>query len=68
MKLYSWGAAPNPRRVLIYLAEKGIELEVVEAGEGAHLTDDYLARYDGRIVPMLELDVGGVNVSSGDFY
>ena len=58
MKLYSWGAAPNPRRVLIYLAEKGIELEVVEAGEGAHLTDDYLARYDGRIVPMLELDDG----------
>ena len=58
MKLYSWGAAPNPRRVLIYMAEKGIEIPVVEAGEGAHLTDDYLARYDGRIVPMLELDDG----------
>ena len=58
MKLHSWGAAPNPRRVLIYLAEKGIELEVVEAGEGANLTDDYLARYDGRMVPMLELDDG----------
>ena len=58
MKLHSWGAAPNPRRVLIYLAEKGIELEVVEAGEGAHLTDGYLARYEGRIVPMLELDDG----------
>ena len=58
MKLYSWGPAPNPRRVLIYLAEKGIALEVVEAGAGAHLSDDYLARYDGRIVPMLELDDG----------
>ena len=58
MKLYSWGAAPNPRRVLIYMAEKGIEIEVVEAGEGAHLTDDFLARYEGRIVPMLELDDG----------
>ncbi len=58
MKLYTWGPAPNPRRVLIYLAEKGIELEVVEAGAGAHLSDDYLARYDGRIVPMLELDDG----------
>ena len=58
MKLYSWGAAPNPRRVLIYVAEKSIELEVVEAGEGGHLTDDFLARYDGRIVPMLELDDG----------
>ena len=58
MKLYSWGAAPNPRRVLIYMAEKGIEIPVVEAGEGAHLTDDFLAHYDGRIVPMLELDDG----------
>ena len=58
MKLYSWGAAPNPRRVLIYMAEKGIEIPVVEAGEGAHLTGDFLARYDGRIVPMLELDDG----------
>ena len=58
MKLYSWGAAPNPRRVLIYMAEKGIEIPVVEAGEGAHLTDDYLSRYNGRIVPMLELDDG----------
>ena len=58
MKLYSWGAAPNPRRVLIYMAEKGIEIPVVEAGEGANLTDDFLARYDGRIVPMLELDDG----------
>ena len=56
MKLYSWGAAPNPRRVLIYMAEKGIEIPVVEAGEGVHLTDDFLARFDGRIVPMLELD------------
>ena len=58
MKLYTWGRAPNPRRVLIYVAEKDIELEVVEAGEGAHLTDDYLARYEGRMVPMLELDDG----------
>ena len=58
MKLYSWGSAPNPRRVLIYMAEKGIEIPVVEAGEGAHLTDDFLARFDGRIVPMLELDDG----------
>ena len=58
MKLYTWARAPNPRRVLIYVAEKDIELEVVEAGEGAHLTDDYLARYEGRMVPMLELDDG----------
>ena len=58
MKLYSWGRAPNPRRVLIYAAEKGIELEVVEAGAGEHLSDGYLDRYEGRMVPMLELDDG----------
>lgn len=58
MKLYGWGQAPNPRRVLIYLAEKGIEIEVVEAGAGARLSDEYLARYEGRAVPMLELDDG----------
>ena len=51
MKLYGWGQAPNPRRVLIYLAEKGIEIEVVEAGAGARLSDEYLARYEGRAVP-----------------
>jgi len=26
MRLYSWGAAPNPRRVRIFIAEKGIEV------------------------------------------
>ena len=26
MKLYIWGKAPNPRRVLIYLEEKGIDV------------------------------------------
>jgi glutathione S-transferase len=58
VKLYSWGRAPNPRRVLIYLAEKGIEIPIVEAGEGARLSDDYLAHYEARTVPMLELDDG----------
>ena len=27
MKLYDGGRAPNPRRVRIFLAEKGIEIE-----------------------------------------
>ncbi len=58
MKLYDWNPAPNPRRVLIYLAEKGIEVPIVDVGEGARLSDTYLAGYEARIVPMLELDDG----------
>ncbi|MFN0318386.1 MAG: hypothetical protein ACKVQA_25455 [Burkholderiales bacterium] len=27
MKLYVWGPAPNPRRVKMYLAEKGLTVE-----------------------------------------
>ncbi len=59
MKLYNWNRAPNPRRVLIFLAEKGIEVPVVEAGgEGSTLSDDYRGSYSAALVPMLELDDG----------
>lgn len=60
MKLYSWKGAPNPRRVLIFLKEKGIEIPIVEAGvtNGAVLTDEFLASDGQRMVPALELDVG----------
>ncbi|MCG8544145.1 MAG: glutathione S-transferase, partial [Alphaproteobacteria bacterium] len=30
MKLYTSGVAPNPRRVAIFLAEKGIDVPVVD--------------------------------------
>ncbi len=30
MKLYQSTGAPNPRRVTVFLAEKGIEIEKVE--------------------------------------
>lgn len=60
MKLYDWQHAPNPRRVRIFLAEKGLEIPIVEVGapEGAVLSDEFLAHYPQRIVPMLELDDG----------
>lgn len=35
MKLYSSKWAPNPRRVRIFLKEKGIEVETVEVDMGA---------------------------------
>ena len=60
MKLYDWKGAPNPRRVLIFLKEKGIEMAVIDVGadEGARLSDDFLSNDDHRLVPTLELDDG----------
>jgi hypothetical protein len=33
MKIYDWHIAPNPRRLHIYLAEKGIKVDLVEVGQ-----------------------------------
>ena len=35
MKLYDGGRAPNPRRVRVFLAEKGIEVPLVHVDMGA---------------------------------
>lgn len=59
MKLYVWGPAPNPRRVKIYLAEKGLQVPMVDvSGPAGTLSADYRARYPQALVPMLELDDG----------
>src|ERR1051326_421806 len=59
VKLYIWGKAPNPRRVLIYLEEKGIDVPLEDVGGGkGRLKPEYLARYPQATVPMLELDDG----------
>lgn len=59
MKLYVWHKAPNPRRTLIYLAEKGIDVPLEDVGGGgARLKAGYVARYPQATVPMLELDDG----------
>ena len=60
MKLYDWAAAPNPRRVRIYLAEKGINVQIVDVGvpNSGDLNPDFLAAQPHRRVPMLELDDG----------
>jgi glutathione S-transferase len=59
VKLYVWGKAPNPRRVLIYLAEKGIDVPLEDVGGGkGRLKAEYIARYPQATVPMLELDDG----------
>jgi glutathione S-transferase len=59
MRIYDWHIAPNPRRLHIYLAEKGIKVELVEVGqEDLTLAPWYKEKYPHAMVPMLELDDG----------
>ena len=62
MKLYDGGRAPNPRRVRIYLAEKGIEVPTVPVDMGAlgHKSDEITARNPLQRLPVLELDDGTI--------
>jgi len=59
MKFYDWSAA-NPRRVRIYLAEKGIEVPIEDAGDPDKpvLKPAFLAAHSHRRVPLLVLDDG----------
>lgn len=60
MKLYDMTRAPNPRRVRIFLAEKGIEVDTVQVDvlAGENLTDAYLKINPRGLIPSLELDDG----------
>lgn len=66
MRLYTCTGAPSPRRVTLYLAEKGIELDTVEVDlrTGEHLNDDFQAKSPDCTVPVLELDDGACLWSS----
>ena len=61
MKLFVAARAPNPRRVLMFLAEKGIsniELIEVDLNAGEHRSEAFRARSPLARVPVLELDDG----------
>ncbi|MCX7169844.1 MAG: glutathione S-transferase family protein [Proteobacteria bacterium] len=59
MKLYDWQLAPNPKRVRMFLVEKGISLPSEQVGgEGIQLRPEYIQKYPQATVPMLELDDG----------
>jgi glutathione S-transferase len=62
MKLYDSKMAPNPRRVRIFLAEKGIEVptEQVDMMAKQHLTPEYTAINPLQRMPALELDDGTI--------
>ena len=60
MKLYDCQTAPSPRRVRIFAAEKGIELEKVEIDlrAGEQFSDEFRKINPDCVVPVLELDDG----------
>ena len=63
MKLYSAYRAPNPRRVLMFLAEKnitGLDIVSVDLNQGEHRAAGYVAKSPLSTVPALELDDGRV--------
>jgi glutathione S-transferase len=66
MKLYDGGRAPNPRRVRIFLAEKGITVptEQVDLGKLQQRSDAYTAVNPMQRVPALVLDDGSVIAES----
>jgi hypothetical protein len=66
MRLYDGGRAPNPRRVRVFLAEKGIEVPLVPVDMGAlgHRSAEIAAFNPLQRLPVLVLDDGTVLTES----
>jgi glutathione S-transferase len=60
LKLYDSTRAPNPRRVRVFLAEKGISVPLVQVDMSKleHKTAAFLAKNPSGKIPVLELDDG----------
>jgi glutathione S-transferase len=60
MKLYDFAQAPNPRKVRVYLAEKGIQvpLQKVDLMTGEQRSPEFLKINPLGVLPVLELDDG----------
>ena len=60
MKFYDCKTAPSPRRVRIFIAEKGIDVETVEVdlGSGEQFSEAFRRMNPDCVVPVLELDDG----------
>lgn len=60
MKLYDFNLAPGPQRVRIFLAQKNIQVPLVEINtrEKQQFTDSFRAVNPGFTIPVLELDDG----------
>lgn len=61
MKLYDGGRAPNPRRVRIFFAEKGVtlpELVPIDIGKKEHRTPEFTRINPSQRLPVLVLEDG----------
>lgn len=60
MKIYESHNAPNPRRVRMFLAEKGIQVpyEEVDIGKAVNRGEEFRKKNPLSTVPVLELDDG----------
>ena len=60
MKFYDCATAPSPRRVRIFLAEKGIELETIQVdlAKGEQFSEEFKAINPLGEVPLLVLEDG----------
>jgi glutathione S-transferase len=66
VRLYDGGRAPNPRRVRVFLKEKGISVPIVHVDLGAmeHKSERFTAVNPLQRVPALELDDGTIITES----
>ena len=60
MKIYDFAFAPNPRRLRIFVAEKGLKIpiEQVDIFTGQNRTPEMLAKNPAGGLPVMELDDG----------
>jgi len=60
MRFYDNAVAPSPKRVRMFIAEKGLDVETVEIDirTGEQFTEEFRAKNPFCTVPVLELDDG----------
>ncbi len=60
MRFYDCKTAPSPRRVRIFIAEKNIDIPVIQVDlkSGEHLSEQFQSINPSCTVPVLELDDG----------
>lgn len=60
MKFYDCETAPNPRRVRVFVAEKGIDIETIQVDlrNGEQFSEAFQKINPDCVVPVLELDDG----------
>jgi len=66
MKLYDFVGAPNPKKVRVYLAEKGIDVPAVQVNivTGENRQSEFLKKNPLGGLPVLELDDGSILTES----